>query len=313
MKTGARQSRVRTVAAVGVVLIVVVGLLALVVLTPRGRRLLGVGLAVLKSPSVSSNGDFTNIIFLHHSVGQNLVDQGGVRARFAELGYDFWDHGYNFQGVTRPDGTPAGFNYNVPDDNTDPDGLARIFGQPVYGLPIDTFSGLLQHDVVVFKSCFSASNIASREQLEAYKAYYSSIRDVVDQHPDRIFIALTPPPLNPAETDPEAAARARAFADWLTSDEYLEGHPNLFAFDLFSLLAEDDPSAPDYNMLREAYRDGVDSHPNRLANETIAPLFVSLVVDAIQTYQAWLQSPSGTGQGRGPLVAAGAWAPGEET
>ncbi|MDP2860532.1 MAG: hypothetical protein Q8N98_02350, partial [bacterium] len=35
------------------------------------------------------------VIFLHHSVGQGLVAQGGVRERLTALGYEFYDHGYN--------------------------------------------------------------------------------------------------------------------------------------------------------------------------------------------------------------------------
>ena len=84
----------------------------------------------------------------------------------------------------------------------------------------------------------------------------------------------------------QAAARARAFSNWLTSDEYLSGHPNVFTFDLFDSLAEADPTAPDCNMLREAYRDGTDSHPNATANETIGPRFVDFVINTVHTYRA---------------------------
>jgi len=109
------------------------------------------------------------------------------------------------------------------------------------------------------------------------------------RNPCGVFIVL-PPPLNPAETDAETAARARVFANWLASDEYLSGHPNVFTFDFFDLLVEDDSTVPDYNMLREAYRNGGDSHPNARANETIGPLFVDFIIDAIQTYRAVYES-----------------------
>lgn len=254
----------------------------------RIRFVSSLGRAVFDSRSVSGYrcGDFANVVFLHHSTGHNLIEQGGVRERFSEAGYDFWDHGYNSQGLRRPDGNSTGYSYNVPDDNTDPDGLARIFAQNVYKLPANAFSGLLQHEVIAFKSCFPVSNITSDEQLEEYKSYYLAMRDVMDGHPNMVFIVVTPPPLNPAATDSEAAARARAFADWLKSDEYLSDHPNVFTFDFFDYLAEDDPTSPDYNMLREAYREGSDSHPNQSANETIGPLFVDFIVGAAQSYRA---------------------------
>jgi hypothetical protein len=72
----------------------------------------------------------------------------------------------------------------------------------------------------------------------------------------------------------------------LKSDEYLKGHPNVSTFDLYGYLAEDGSAAANANMLRVGYRDGSDSHPNREANKTIAPLFVDFVIRAIQNYRA---------------------------
>ncbi|MDY7080227.1 MAG: hypothetical protein SXV54_25375 [Chloroflexota bacterium] len=243
--------------------------------------------AVRGQDAIQSTDDFTNIVFLHHSVGENLIQRGSVRERFSQAGYEFWDHGYNFStGLVRPDGSRTGYSYVIPDDNTDPDGLARVFGQRVYAAPLNALSGLLQHDVIVFKSCFPVSDIRSDESLEEYKARYLHIRDVVDVHPNKIFIVVTQPPLNPAMTDPGRAARARALANWLTSGEFLDGHSNLFAFDFFDHLAEEDPAAPDFNMLRAAYREDDDSHPNEAANQEIAPLFTDFVLNAIETYRS---------------------------
>jgi hypothetical protein len=234
-----------------------------------------------------SRDEFTNIIFLHHSTGQNLIEQGGVRDLFSQAGYDFWDQGYNQQGLRAPDGSYVGYAYSLPYDNTDPDGLARVFSQAVYDLPLNAFSGLLQHEVIIFKSCFApTSKITSDQQLAQYQDWYLQIRDSIDQHPEKIFILVTQPPLNPAETNPQESARARNLADWLTSEEYLAGHQNLFAFNLFDYLAEDDPSSSDYNMLRKEYRWGADSHPNRKANEAIGPLLVDFVNQSIETYRS---------------------------
>ncbi len=233
---------------------------------------------------------FTDVIFLHHSTGSNLIAQGNVREGLTALGYDFWDHGYNYQGLRDPDGNSTGINYNIPNDNTNPDGFADIFAQTLYtepaypDPPVNAFSGLMRHDVIAFKSCFPASAISSEAMLEQYKTWYRSIRDRADQHPDHIHIAFSPPPLNPASTNSEDAARARAFANWLKSSEYLDGHPNLFSFDFFDLLAEPDPGQPDYNMLRAEYRNGTDSHPNATANSIIGPIFVNFVDQCVQTY-----------------------------
>ncbi|MDP2949880.1 MAG: hypothetical protein Q8P22_10130 [Chloroflexota bacterium] len=224
--------------------------------------------------------DFTRIIFLHHSTGANLIEQGDVRQRLTDLGYEFYDHGYNDDGLVLADGTPAGRDFDVPDDNTDPDGLADIFAQPLRDPPDNTFSHLMQYDVIAFKSCYPVSNIESDDQLAEYESYYLSIRDRMDQYPNQIFIVVTPPPEIPADTNPQAAARARAFSNWLASDEHLGGHPNVSTFNLFDLLAD-----PSTNMLRADYQaDEYDAHPNELANRTIGPLFADFIDQSARTY-----------------------------
>ncbi|MFZ6028812.1 MAG: hypothetical protein ACOYYS_13940 [Chloroflexota bacterium] len=243
--------------------------------------------ATLNRPPAGNPEEIDDIFFLHHSVGQNLIDQGDVRQRFTEAGYDFWDQGYNVdEGQRDPAGKRLNHVYYVPHDNTDPDGLEVVFSQPTFSLPLNTFSGLLQHDVIIVKSCFPNSQITSDEELEQYKAWYRSMRSAFDRHPDRLFIVVTQPPLNPAVTTPEAAVRARALANWLASEEFLAGHDNLAAFDLFTLLAEDDPDSPEFNMLRAGYREGSDSHPTQPANEAIGPLFVDAVLQAIEAYRS---------------------------
>jgi hypothetical protein len=227
----------------------------------------------------SRAGGFSRIIFLHHSVGAGLIEQGGVRERLTELGYQFYDHGYNDDGLVLADGTWTGDNFDVPDDNTDPDGFARIFAQPLHDPPDNTFSHLMQYDVIAFKSCFPVSNIESDDQLAEYESYYLSVRDRMDEYPDKIFIVVTQPPEIPNDTDPEAAARARSFAGWLASDEYLSGHSNVFTFNFFDLLADSDDT------LRAEYRtDESDAHPNETANQTIGPFFADFVDRTIKTY-----------------------------
>ncbi len=219
------------------------------------------------------------IIFLHHSCGHNLIEQGGVREGLTRLGYEFYDHGYNGEGLRLADGSYSGRNFAVPGDNTDPDGIATIFAQPLHDPPDNTFSHLMQYDVIAFKSCFPTSNIASDDQLEQYKSYYRSVRDRMDQHPEKIFIVVTQPPQVPGASDAEEARRARALANWLKSDQFLSGHPNVFTFDFFDYLAGSD------NFLRAEYRfDDYDGHPNQRANREIGPEFVAFFDRAIQSY-----------------------------
>jgi len=241
----------------------------------------------------------TRIIFLHHSCGHNLIEQGGVREGFTALGYEFYDHGYNGDGLRLADGSYSGDNFDVPDDNTDPDGLAEIFVQPLHDPPDNTFSYLMQYDVIAFKSCYPVSNIWDDEQLDEYKSYYLAIRDQTDQYPEKLFIIVTQPPQVPAESDPQEGARARAFADWLQSDEYLSGHSNLFVFDFFGHLAGAD------NFLRPEYRvDEHDAHPNKQANRAIGPLFVEFIDQAIESFKSGAPRPTPTASSEQPPIIA---------
>ncbi|GAG40137.1 unnamed protein product, partial [marine sediment metagenome] len=242
----------------------------------------------VSTEAIEVDGSYTNVIFLHHSTGKNLIAEGGVRELFVQKGYRFWDHDYNTTGLTRPDGSLAGISYDIPEitpgkrggGNTDPEGLAVLFSQPVHSPPDNAFSRLLQHEVLIVKSCFPNSAIESDAMLEQNKRWYLQMRDVVDQHTDKVFIFLTSPPLHPKATTAGEGARARALANWLTSDEFLEGRANLFVFDFFDQLAD-----PQTDMLRAAYQrdpESSDSHPNTVANQVVGPRFVEFVDQAIQ-------------------------------
>lgn len=238
------------------------------------------------NPPVQTEGSYRDIIFLHHSTGRLLIAEGHMRPLLTELGYRFWDHGYNFEGLVQPDGVRLWGHYDIPGEawggNTDVDGLAALFAQPLTDPPGNAFSRLLQHEVIVFKSCFTNSEIPSNTALEQLKADYLKIRAVIDQHPDRLFILLTTPPLHPLETNLPEAARARAIAAWLTSEAFAGDRPNLVVFDFFDQLAD-----PQTNMLRADYQinlSGVDSHPNEQANQVIGPRLVKFIDEAVKNY-----------------------------
>ncbi len=302
-----RSKRINRAIFFSLSIIVVLALGWIVYRSIRGQSL-GLGIftrignivrSVIGSSTVvaDNHGDYKDVIFLHHSVGHNIIEQGNLRQHLEQFGFSLWDQDYISIGLTGPDGLPAGYSYDIPGDNTNPDGLVRIFQQPVFELPVNAFSALLQHEVIVFKSCFPNSDIQDDASLEFRKQEYLKIRQQIDQHPDRIFILLTTPPLNPAGTDMNAARRARELANWLVSAEYTGGHPNLYVFDLFDLLAEKDPASPEFNMLQKAFREGTDSHPNALANQRIAPLLAEYINLKTEEYKEQISSSSSRNPG----------------
>jgi len=248
------------------------------------------------------------ILFLHHSCGHNLIEQGNVRFWFDSLNtangtsHEFWDHGYNGDGLRDGDGTWLGYSWNVPEENTYACGFARIFHQPVDTTACGNFfSHVIDSSVLfAFKSCYPACYIdeddttwdltdSCHQTLFNYTRLYRHIRDVIDIWPDKFFVALTPPPLVPLESDSAMGARSRLFAYWMRETFPYEGgaHPNLAVFDFWTMLAENDPTDPEFNCLREEYRnpgDPWDSHPNALANETIGPIFAAFLYNCLNDF-----------------------------
>jgi hypothetical protein len=244
--------------------------------------------------TVEGGGDLTNLFFLHHSTGQGIIVEGDVRGHIANhnsahgTAFEFWDHDYNGTGLTDPQGVQTGISYNIPDDNTDPDGLHRLW-TGTDAVAVECRRRILDnHQVIAFKSCFPASAIGDTARLNQYKTWYREIRDFLDTRPDRVFVVMSTPPLHRRATNSTEARNARLFANWLKSGEYLTGHPNVVCFDLFSLLAAPDNGSATANMLRYEYEQSHssdDSHPNQLANQTVGPLFAQALIDAAEAGQ----------------------------
>lgn len=252
-----------------------------------------IGFAALLSgtalpPDVWAQSEGTRFFMLHHSTGRNLLEQGGAREYLAtqnllkDSSHVLWDHDYNYIGLKDPEDQLLGYGFAVPDDNTDPDGLHKLWTTANSARD----SILSRFDVIAFKSCYPASDISSDEMLAQYKTWYLEIREVLDQHPDKIFVVMSQPPLHRLGTDTVRADRARAFANWLGSEEFLSGHPNVKYFNFFDHLAQADDGSATRNMLRyefEQFHTIEESHPNVLANETVCPLFVDFLLSVAES------------------------------
>jgi hypothetical protein len=248
----------------------------------------------------TAQSNLISVIFLHHSTGANLVKDGNVRKLFQQRApfIAFWDHGYDpekkmgksvftsplhshIHGLRDATGRVMPASFHIPNNNTDPDGLAELFSQSVTNPPTNALSHILQFDVVIFKSCFPVTAIASDEQLRTYQKYYITIRDVIDRYRDKMFIPMTPPPLRASMTNAEMSQRARHFANWIMSEDYHEQRPHLKPYDFFSQLATPE-TYPQANTLQPEFCRSTpsDSHPNIQANRTVAPHWVSFVIEA---------------------------------
>ncbi|HEY3282606.1 MAG TPA: dockerin type I repeat-containing protein [Armatimonadota bacterium] len=242
-------------------------------------------------PAVKTHG-LTKLFFLHHSTGAGIIG-GGVREYITDYNraqgtsYVFWDHGYNGEGLFGANGQSMNRDYAIPDDNTDPIGLYNLWTSSRADCVKCRETILTNHEVIAFKSCFPASAIGSASDLSQYKSWYRAIREFCDTRPDRLFVVMSTPPLHRLSTDKASAKRARDFANWLGSDEYLAGHPNVRYFNLFDALAEPDGTSATANMLKYTYEGShtdSDSHPNIAGNRAVAPLFAQFLCEAASVY-----------------------------
>jgi hypothetical protein len=238
-------------------------------------------------------------IFLHHSTGEGVYSQGNVSGWIETYNSE---HGTSFQvsEMNYPNTPYPWENYpydywnlwiNHTCDNSDPD--------------IACMDNLCaSYDVIIFKHCFPGADIAeddltssvssSKKTLENYKLQYRALRDLMDSYPDNEFIVWTLTPLHRLATDPQNAARARKFVDWV-KEEWLKedekSHSNIHIFDFFNIIAEDNPSPAKgaVNCLKYDYEKSHsdnDSHPNTLANQTVGPLFAEFIVNTMQELPA---------------------------
>ncbi len=230
----------------------------------------------------------TRVLFIHHSTGANIIKEGKLREKLAKLNpeLELWDHSYNLYryypdffskytyhtGLTDNNGIVTGRDYNIVLSNNSPKEYAEIFSRNEQDT---TLKEILSYDIIAFKNCYPTTKITTPEQFERYKQYYQTIAASLKKFSKHMFIVITPPPLREELTKEEYAYRARELVKWITSGKLSHGSNNIFIFDLFGLLADNN------GMLRRSYTRTLwlDSHPNAVANEKVATEFANTLVN----------------------------------
>ena len=155
----------------------------------------------------------TTALFIHHSVGGQILKQGGLRQKLSDaLSLELWDHHYNEVGLSDAGGTSLGTSFPIPGDNTDPAGLLTILqgieAGEAWAAQARTF------DVLMLKSCFPNNAIHSEAAATSLKQIYQQMREVALALPQAVLL-VSSPPLVLEVTRPDQAARAAELASWL--------------------------------------------------------------------------------------------------
>ncbi len=224
----------------------------------------------------------TSILFIHRSVGRNLLNDGRVYKLVRKQGkFSLSDYDQNTDNLTDFDGRQQKLGFVFPGGNTRPADLAAIFneGMPEQFRPIRDLA--LSYDVIVAKSCYPNSNIKSDGELETIKAYYQNICDFFATQPEKSLVIMTSPPLTPILTRSDRARRARQLANWLTTNQFAD---NIHIFDFFDLLTNPETDHQP-NVLKKVYRHWLpfDAHPNARASQEIAPQFIEFLTEVCAT------------------------------
>jgi hypothetical protein len=230
------------------------------------------------SPPLDSDA---NIIFLHHSTGNNIWG-GGVPE---------WIDNYNTENSTTyfitEHGYPSSEGYgwkNYPYDYwniwINNEGNEPYLGQ-------DTLEILTQaYDIIIFKHCFPVSGVlentgspdisSSRKSIENYQLQYNALKTKLHEFPDHRFIVWTGAALVEASTSEANAQRAQSFFNWVknTWDEYGD---NIYIWDFRELETEGG-----LYLKTEYANSATDSHPNTSFSQTVAPYFAQRIVDVIE-------------------------------
>lgn len=227
----------------------------------------------------SSNGE--QIIFLHHSTGQNVWD-GGVSAWFDEYNAS---HGtaYAITEQAFPKDSPYGWE-NYPYDYWNI--WVNHAGAEAYQEEPTLETLTQEYDVIVWKHCFPVSDIepdtgspsvdSSDKTLENYKLQYGALRAKMLTFPNTTFIVWTGSAQVEGAMSAEQAERANGFAAWVRDEWDVRGD-NIFVWDFRSL-----ETGGGLYLKSEYAASSDDSHPNETFSTRVAPLLGQRIVDAIE-------------------------------
>jgi hypothetical protein len=238
----------------------------------------------------------TNLVFIHHSVGADWLDQGELDQRLTELGLSVndTDYGDDVPGTPHPECNPIG-------DYTDICHWYYWFNYHMPGILAWECGAGSSNQIIMFKSCYPNSAVyeegtppgnPTNENRTTWnnKAAYLSLTNVFYQHCSVLFIAVTAPPMKPGHGyNPDDAGRGRAFNDWLNT-EYINGYHagtglrNLAVFDLFDVLTTPSTKPRGANALYPKYRTR-DSHPNARGGRAATAAFLPWLRDAMHYWQ----------------------------
>ncbi|MEZ4387284.1 MAG: hypothetical protein R3D98_06835 [Candidatus Krumholzibacteriia bacterium] len=242
--------------------------------------------------------DHHRILFMHRSVGGNLVRNGepDMYDTLAALNLEhgtsnqlwhlfcgagpYWNRYYdqNDQQVVP--------NFGVALERSNgaaPDHWRQVFCDPAPEY-VAARDSIADFRVIAFKSGYDNTVAQATTRIGQWRDDYNAMKDSeFFRDPRRRIVVMGFPPLREGLGGAEQADAdsARAFCDWL-AEEWSRGRGNLHVFPLFDLLAGED------NWLRDEYELAVpnDSHPNQLGSTVVGGALMTFLYGVANTSAA---------------------------
>ena len=274
------------------------------------------------------------LVFIHHSTGENWLTDG-----YGNLGIELAENNYYVSD------TNYGWGPNGIGDRTDiPDWLEWFAGEDTALYMQALYNESEQHasytrtrsdpggqnEIIMFKSCFPNSDLEGNPDdspsadgwlsVGHAKYVYNQILAYFGQHPEKLFIVVTAPPLS----DRSSAANARAFNLWLVNDWLNENNypsNNVAVFDFYNILTGKDGHHTFENgelVHQVAGKDTLhypsgDDHPSKKGSQKATEEFIPLLNYYYQRWQAENPSPLPSSEEDGAAEESGEDSSGEST
>ncbi|MCP4024373.1 MAG: hypothetical protein GY729_21200 [Desulfobacteraceae bacterium] len=258
---------------------------------------------ILFSPAMASStapGQTMKLVFIHHSVGENWLSDGngGLGRALGNNNYFVSDTNYGWG----PDG--IGDRTDIPNwPEWFTGSSSQRFLQALYRMNNQNSDYTRksknpggENQIIMFKSCFPNSNLEGNPNdlprrhkdwlsVGNAKAVYNELLTYFKKRPDKLFIAITAPPVH----ERRLSANARAFNLWLVNDWLKNyGGTNVAVFDFYNILTaknnhhriSNGKVAHQINETRNTlhyYPGGGDDHPTASGNKKATKEFIPLL------------------------------------
>jgi hypothetical protein len=246
----------------------------------RSLWLLVLATVLLGAPALAEQRA-QRILFLHHSTGQNIWE-GGLPSWLARSN-TARRTSYTITELAFPKEKPYGWN-NYPYDYWNL--WVKHAGKKPYQEEPTLEILTTKYDLIIFKHCFPVSGIqeeagpadvgSEEKRLGNYKLQYLALKKKLRELPRTKFLLWTGAAQVKAETNPEQAARARQFFDWVRRS-WDEKGDNIFLWDFYQL-----ETGGGLYLKPENAASSSDSHPGRRFAARVAPLLGQRIVDVLE-------------------------------